>query len=42
MAEKEIVAKLKFWFGSEIEDLFNEKYIVEKVEDFVYVYLVKK
>lgn len=34
-----IVAKLKFWFGSELKDLFNtEKYTIELNDLFVYVY----
>jgi len=36
------VAKLKFWFGSEIKDLFNEKYIVEYNDLYVYVYEEEK
>ena len=37
-----LVAKMKFWFGSDIKDLFNtEKYIIEEKGPFVYVYLKK-
>lgn len=35
---KEVVAKLKFWFGSEIRDLFSKKYVTERRDNFVYVY----
>jgi hypothetical protein len=37
---KELIAKLKFWFGDEyVEDLFNtQKYIYEYNGDYVYIY----
>lgn len=38
MKQLEIVAKLKFWFGKEIKDLFSEKYITEIKDNFVYIY----
>lgn len=37
-----MVAKLKFWFGSELEDIFSSKYIIEKNDLYVYVYEVKQ
>ena len=37
-----MVAKLKFWFGSELEDVFSDKYIVEKNDLYVYIYEVKQ
>jgi len=42
MEKGKMIAKLKFWFGSEFEDLFNEKYIVEYVDLFVYIYEAEK
>jgi hypothetical protein len=35
-----LVAKLKFWFGQDYVDLFNEEeYEIETLDSFVYVYL---
>lgn len=35
----ELIAKVKLWFGGDIPDLFNEKYITETLENsFVYIY----
>jgi hypothetical protein len=36
-----LIAKLKFWFGQDIKDLFNSaKYEIEETPDgFVYIYL---
>ena len=40
---KQIIAKLKFWFGNDIKNLFNEKdYIIEFDEDRLYVYVYNK
>lgn len=39
----EMVAKLKFWFGRELTDLFNEQeYIIEWSEDRFFVTIYKK
>lgn len=36
---RELVAKLKFWFGKEYKDIFDDsKYDIEFREDYVYVY----
>ena len=35
---REIIAKLEFWFGKDIKDLFNDKYIVDYVDNKVYIY----
>ena len=35
---KELVAKVKFWFGEGIEDVFNDKYIVERTDGYAYIY----
>lgn len=38
MSERTLIAKVKFWFGQDLKDLFNPKYEVEVVDTFVYVY----
>ena len=40
MSKGKMIAKLKFWFGSEIKDIFSDKYIIEYNDLYVYVYEV--
>lgn len=42
MMQRDLIAKLKFWFGGEYNDLFNKKYIVERHDDYVYLYKKQK
>jgi hypothetical protein len=39
--EMELIAKVKFWFG-ENEDIFKDNLRVEKMDNFAYIYRLKK
>jgi hypothetical protein len=42
MKNKELIAKVKFWFGNEQPIFDEDKFIVERSSDGLYAYIYKK